>query len=60
MKLLAISLGLAGVTALAATMPMPGSISTSGQSTLIGTGHGTVAVTPITPDIFKVSRIPYL
>lgn len=59
MKLLAISLGLAGVTALAATMPMPGSISTSGQSTLIGTGHGTVAVTPITPDIFKVSRIPY-
>lgn len=59
MKLLAISLGLAGVTALAATMPMPGSISTSGQSTLIGTDHGTVAVTPITPDIFKVSRIPY-
>lgn len=59
MKLLAISLGLAGVTALAATMPMPGSISTSGQSILIGTGHGTVAVTPITPDIFKVSRIPY-
>lgn len=59
MKLLAISLGLAGVTALAATMPMPGSISTSGQSTLIGTGHGTVAVTPITPDIFKVSCIPY-
>ncbi len=58
MKLFAISLGALGLTALAATMPAPGTISTSGKSTLIGTGSGTVAVTPITPDIFKVSRIP--
>lgn len=58
MKLFAISLGALGLTALAATMPAPGTISTSGKSTLIGTGRGTVAVTPITPDIFKVSRIP--
>ena len=58
MKLLSITLGLAGVTALAATMPSPGSIGTSGQSTLVGTPRGTVAVTPLTPGIFKISRIP--
>lgn len=58
MKLISISLGLAGVSALAATMPGSGSISTSGQSTLIGTENGVVAVTPVTPDIFKISRIP--
>lgn len=53
-----IALGAAAMGAIAATMPSPGSISTSGQSTLIGTERGTVAVTPITPEIFKVSRIP--
>lgn len=58
MKLLAIALGAAGLTALAATMPTPGSILTSGKSTLIGTERGTVAVTPLTPDIFKISRVP--
>ena len=58
MKLLAITLGAAGLTALAATMPTPGSILTSGKSTLIGTERGTVAVTPLTPDIFKISRVP--
>lgn len=58
MKLISISLGLAGVSALAATMPGSGSISTSGQSTLIGTENGVVAVTPVTADIFKISRIP--
>lgn len=44
--------------AVAATMPMPGAISTSGSSTMIGTGRGTVAVTPLSGDIFKISRIP--
>lgn len=44
--------------ALAATMPVPGGISTSGSSTLVSTPRGTVAVTPLSPDIFKVSRIP--
>lgn len=44
--------------AIAATMPGPGTIRTSGESTLVGTPTGTVAVTPITPDIFKISRIP--
>lgn len=58
MKLFAITLGALGVTALAATMPAPGFISTSGNSTLIATERGTVAVTPLTPDIFKVTRVP--
>lgn len=53
-----LALGALALGAVAATMPAPGSISTSGKSTLIGTPAGTVAVTPITPDIFKVSRIP--
>ena len=60
MKTLTFTLAAAGLglAAVAATMPAPGSISTSGSSTLIGTRNGTVAVTPLTPDIFKVSRIP--
>jgi alpha-glucosidase (family GH31 glycosyl hydrolase) len=45
-------------SALAATMPTGGGISTSGLSTLISTPRGTVAVTPINGDIFKISRIP--
>lgn len=53
-----LTLGALALSAVAATMPAPGSISTSGKSTLIGTDNGTVAITPITPDIFKVSRIP--
>lgn len=44
--------------AVAATMPMPGGISTSGTSTLISTPAGTVAVTPVNGDIFRISRIP--
>lgn len=60
MKKFTIGFGLAGLSALAiaATMPGTGSIRTSGQSTLIGTPEGTVAVTPVTPEIFKISRIP--
>lgn len=58
MKILTALLGAGAMAAVAATMPAPGSISTSGKSTLIGTGRGTVAVTPLSPDIFKVSRIP--
>ncbi len=53
-----LTLGALALSAVAATMPAPGSISTSGKSTLIGTDNGTVTITPITPDIFKVSRIP--
>lgn len=45
-------------SALAATMPTGGGITTSGRSTLISTPRGTVAVTPINGDIFKISRIP--
>lgn len=60
MKALTFTFAAAGVglAAIAATMPAPGSIATSGNSTLIGTRNGTVAVTPLTGDIFKVSRIP--
>lgn len=48
----------AGLTALAATMPAPGGILTSGGSLLVGTERGTVAVTPFSGEIFRVSRIP--
>lgn len=58
MKKLALIAGAACLTAVAATLPTPGSISTSGKSVLVGTGRGTVAVTPLTSEIFKVSRIP--
>ena len=55
MSLCALCLSLASF---AATMPAPHALSTSGNSTLIGTTTGTVVVTPISPDIFKVSRVP--
>ncbi|MGN0237864.1 MAG: TIM-barrel domain-containing protein [Lepagella sp.] len=55
MSLGAICLSLASF---AATMPAPHALSTSGNSTLIGTQVGTVVVTPISSDIFKVSRVP--
>ena len=58
LKLAAAAAAALGLTAVAATMPAPGRISTSGRSTLIGTPRGTVAVTPMGPDIFRVSRIP--
>lgn len=48
----------AGVTALAATMPAPGSISTSKGTMYVGTRNGTVTVTPLSPEIFRVSRVP--
>lgn len=48
----------AGVTALAATMPAPGSISTSKGTMYVGTSNGTVTVTPLSPEIFRVSRVP--
>lgn len=47
-----------GITAIAATMPKSGSVSSSNGSMLIGTDNGTVAVTPLTPEIFRISRIP--
>ncbi|MDE6007419.1 MAG: DUF5110 domain-containing protein [Muribaculaceae bacterium] len=59
MKLLPFILAAGAVTAaFAATMPRQGEILTSGKSTLISTPNGTVAVTPLSPDIFKVTRIP--
>ena len=59
LKSLLIFMGAGAVTAaLAATMPRQGEILTSGKSTLISTPEGTVTVTPLSPDIFKISRIP--
>lgn len=58
MKILPIFVGLAGVTALAATMPSPGNIMTAEGSLFVGTNNGTVAVTALTPDIYRISRIP--
>lgn len=58
MKFISLLAGAAGVTALAATMPAPGSLSTDRGSMLVGTDRGTVAVTPLSTEIFKVSRIP--
>lgn len=59
MKSLALTtLTLAAIGAVAATMPAPGSFSTSGESILVGTDNGTVAITPLTSEIFRVSRIP--
>ncbi|MCM1369279.1 MAG: DUF5110 domain-containing protein [Candidatus Amulumruptor caecigallinarius] len=52
------AVGLFGAAALAATMPGAGSISSSGNSTMISTDNGVVVVTPLSPEIFKVSRIP--
>ena len=57
-KLIFFSLAAAALTGIAATMPTPGSISSSRGSMLIGTDNGTVAVTPLTPEIFRISRIP--
>lgn len=58
MKLLPIFLGLAGVSVLAATMPSPGSILTADGTMYIGTDNGTVSVTPLSTEIFRISRIP--
>lgn len=59
MKFFALTLSSLGlVAAAAATLPAPGGIATSGNSTMIGTPNGTVTVTPLSTEIFKVSRIP--
>lgn len=59
MKTLALLVAGGAVTAaFAATMPRQGEILTSGKTTLISTPKGTVAVTPLSQDIFKVTRIP--
>ncbi|MDE7414089.1 MAG: DUF5110 domain-containing protein [Muribaculaceae bacterium] len=52
------ALPLIAASAAAFTAPAPGSISTEGRNTLIATPKGTVVVTPITPDIFRISQIP--
>ena len=56
LSFLALSLAAAG--AFAITAPMPGSISSQGNTTLISTPGGTVMVTPVTPDIFHISQMP--
>ncbi|MDE6681923.1 MAG: DUF4968 domain-containing protein, partial [Muribaculaceae bacterium] len=53
-----IPLSLVAAGAFAVTVPMPGSMATDGNSTLISTPKGTVMVTPVSPDIFRVSQIP--
>lgn len=58
MRILPFFIGVAGITALAATMPAPGSMSTSDGTMYVGTGNGIVAVTPLSTDIFRVSRVP--
>lgn len=50
--------GFAGLTAVAASLPAPGSIASSRGSLLVGTDNGTVVVTPLTTEIFRVSNIP--
>lgn len=58
MKSLFILAGLAGITALAATMPKPGNVAMSEGTLFVGTNNGTVAVTALSPEIFRISRIP--
>ena len=53
-----LALAATALPALAAVMPQPGAISTSGDTMMIGTPAGTVTVKPITSEIFKVSRVP--
>ncbi|MDE6026572.1 MAG: DUF4968 domain-containing protein, partial [Muribaculaceae bacterium] len=53
-----ISLSIIAAGAFAVTAPMPGSISSKGRTTLISTPGGTVMVTPVTPDIFRISQMP--
>lgn len=38
--------------------PQPGTITTQNGTLLVGTGRGTVAVSPVSPDIFRVTNIP--
>lgn len=58
-SLISASLALIAVAgAFAITAPMPGDISTEGKTTLISTSAGTVMITPITPDIFRISQMP--
>ncbi|MDE5869126.1 MAG: hypothetical protein K2H18_02740, partial [Muribaculaceae bacterium] len=38
--------------------PAPGAVSTEGNTTLISTAKGTVMITPVTSDIFRISQIP--
>lgn len=59
MKSLSIlSLSLIAAGAVAAVAPMPGSMRSEGNTTLISTPKGTVMVTPVTPDIFRISQMP--
>lgn len=44
--------------ALALTAPAPGSISREGNATVVSTPRGSVEITPITTDIFRISQIP--
>ncbi|MDE6718054.1 MAG: DUF5110 domain-containing protein [Muribaculaceae bacterium] len=53
-----LALPLFASAAFAVTAPAPGSIATEGKTTLISTPKGTVAVTPVTPDIFRISQFP--
>ena len=48
----------AAAIATAAVMPTAGNLGSVGNSTLISTPRGVVTVTPITKDIFRVSRAP--
>lgn len=54
-----ISFSLIAAGAFAFTAPMPGSMATEGNSTLISTQKGTVMVTPVSADIFRISQIPH-
>lgn len=58
MKLIALALAATGAAGVAAVMPRQGEILSSGKSTLISTPSGTVTVTPLAPDIFKISKVP--
>ena len=56
----AAALAAAALSAGAAALrsPAPGSVASEGNSTLVSTVKGTVCVTPLSPDVFRISLIP--
>lgn len=53
-----LSLSMIAATAAAFHAPAPGAVSTEGNTTLLSTSKGTVMITPVTSDIFRISQIP--
>ncbi len=59
MKLLSIITLSCVVTGTSAVIaPLPGAISTEGRTSLVSTPGGTIMITPITPEIFRIRQMP--